>query len=45
MKIEDDIKLTDVQTADAMLLETPKKSPANVAGLSAAVADFKINKK
>ena len=45
LKIEDDIKLIEVETADEMLLETQKNLPANVAVFSAAVADFKINKK
>jgi phosphopantothenoylcysteine decarboxylase/phosphopantothenate--cysteine ligase len=34
-----------VETADEMFLETQKNLPANVAVFSAAVADFKINKK
>ena len=45
LKIEDDIKLIEVETADEMLLETQKNLPTNVAVFSAAVADFKINKK
>ena len=45
LKIADDIKLIEVETADEMLLETQKNLPANVAVFSAAVADFKINKK
>ena len=45
LKIADDIKLIQVETADEMLLETQKNLPANVAVFSAAVADFKINKK
>ncbi len=45
LKIEDDIKLIEVETADKMLLETQKNLPVNVAVFSAAVADFKINKK
>ncbi len=45
LKIEKDIKLIKVETADEMLLETQKNLPANVAVFSAAVADFKINKK
>ena len=40
-----DVKLIEVETADEMLLETQKNLPANVAVFSAAVADFKINKK
>ena len=45
LKIPDDIKLIQVETADEMLFETQKNLPANVAIFSAAVADFKINKK
>ena len=45
LKIDDDIKLIEVETADEMLLETQKNLPVNVAVFSAAVADFKINKK
>ena len=45
LKIDNDIKLIKVETADEMLLETQKNLPANVAVFSAAVADFKINKK
>ena len=45
LKVEDNIKLIEVETADEMLLETQKNLPANVAVFSAAVADFKINKK
>ncbi|MDB3947207.1 bifunctional phosphopantothenoylcysteine decarboxylase/phosphopantothenate--cysteine ligase CoaBC [Candidatus Pelagibacter sp.] len=45
LKVEDNIKLIKVETADEMLLETQKNLPASVAVFSAAVADFKINKK
>ena len=45
LKINNDIKLIRVETADEMLLETQKNLPASVAVFSAAVADFKINKK
>ena len=45
LKIPDDIKLIQVETADEMLFETQKNLPVNVAVFSAAVADFKINKK
>ena len=45
LKINNDIKLIEVETADEMLLETQKNLPADVAVFSAAVADFKINKK
>jgi len=45
LKINNDIKLIEVETTDEMLLETQKNLPADVAVFSAAVADFKINKK
>ena len=45
LKIDSDVKLIEVETADEMLLETQKNLPANVAVFSAAVADFKISKK
>ena len=45
LKINNDIKLIEVETTDEMLLETQKNLPADVAIFSAAVADFKINKK
>ena len=45
LKIDNDVKLIEVETADEMLLETQKNLPANVAVFSAAVADFKISKK
>ena len=45
LKIDNDIKLIEVETADEMLLETQKNLPADVAVFSAAVADFKISKK
>ena len=45
LTIDTDIKLIEVETADEMLLETQKNLPTNVAVFSAAVADFKINKK
>ncbi len=45
LKIDDDVKLIKVETADEMLFETQKNLPVNVAVFSAAVADFKINKK
>ena len=45
LKIDSGVKLIEVETADEMLLETQKNLPANVAVFSAAVADFKINKK
>ena len=45
LKIDNDIKLIEVETADEMLLETQKNLPADVEVFSAAVADFKINKR
>jgi phosphopantothenoylcysteine decarboxylase / phosphopantothenate---cysteine ligase len=45
LSIDEDIKLIKVKTADEMLVATQKNLPANVAVFSAAVADFKIDKK
>ena len=45
MKIEDDIKLVKVETANEMLIATQENLPVDVAIFSAAVADFKINNK
>ena len=45
LEIDNDIKLIKVETADEMLLEVQKNLPVNVAVFSAAVADFKIDKK
>ena len=45
LKVDDDINLIKVETADEMFLETQKNLPADVAIFSAAVADFKIIKK
>ena len=45
LKIDDDINLIKVETADEMLFQTQKNLPASVAVFSAAVADFKITKK
>ncbi len=45
ISIEKDIKLIKVETADQMLVATQKNLPTDVAVFSAAVADFKINKK
>jgi phosphopantothenoylcysteine decarboxylase/phosphopantothenate--cysteine ligase len=45
LKIDDDINLIKVETADEMFFETQKNLPTNVAVFSAAVADFKITKK
>ncbi len=45
LEINNDIKLIKVETADEMLVATQENLPADVAIFSAAVADFKINKK
>jgi phosphopantothenoylcysteine decarboxylase / phosphopantothenate---cysteine ligase len=45
LTISNDIKLIKVETADEMLKETQKNLPSDVAVFSAAVADFKMNKK
>ena len=45
LKIDHDIKLIEVETANEMFMETQKNLPADVAVFSAAVADFKVNKK
>ena len=45
LKIDHDVKLIKVETADEMFMETQKNLPADVAVFSAAVADFKVNKK
>ncbi|MDB4065816.1 bifunctional phosphopantothenoylcysteine decarboxylase/phosphopantothenate--cysteine ligase CoaBC [Candidatus Pelagibacter sp.] len=45
LKIEHDVKLIEVETANEMFMETQKNLPADVAVFSAAVADFKVNKK
>ena len=45
LSIDEDIKLIKVETADQMLVSTQENLPADVAIFSAAVADFKINKK
>ena len=45
LSIDKDIKLIKVETADQMLVATQENLPADVAIFSAAVADFKINKK
>jgi phosphopantothenoylcysteine decarboxylase/phosphopantothenate--cysteine ligase len=45
LKIDHDVKLIEVETADEMFIETQKNLPADVAVFSAAVADFKVNKK
>tara|TARA_B100001173_G_scaffold143533_1_gene124637 strand:- start:1617 stop:2822 length:1206 start_codon:yes stop_codon:yes gene_type:complete len=45
LNISEDIKLIKVETADEMLVATQKNLPTDVAIFSAAVADYKINKK
>ena len=45
LSIDEDIKLIKVETADQMLVATQENLPADVAIFSAAVADFKINKR
>ena len=45
LKIREDIKLIKVETADDMLIATQQNLGVDVAIFSAAVADFKINKK
>ncbi|MDC0353044.1 bifunctional phosphopantothenoylcysteine decarboxylase/phosphopantothenate--cysteine ligase CoaBC [Candidatus Pelagibacter sp.] len=45
LKIDHDVKLIEVETVDEMFMETQKNLPADVAVFSAAVADFKVNKK
>ena len=45
LKIDHDVKLIEVETANEMFIETQKNLPADVAVFSAAVADFKVNKK
>ena len=45
LKIDHDVKFIEVETADEMFMETQKNLPADVAVFSAAVADFKVNKK
>ena len=45
LKIDHDVKIINVETADEMFMETQKNLPADVAVFSAAVADFKVNKK
>ena len=44
LKIEDNINLIKVETADEMFKATQKSLPTDIAIFSAAVADFKINK-
>ena len=45
LEIDNDVKLIKVETADEMLIATQENLPVDVAIFSAAVADFKINKK
>ena len=45
LKVNDDIKLIKVETAQQMFKETQNNLPADVAIFSAAVADFKVIKK
>ncbi len=45
LEITEDINLIKVETADEMLVATQENLPVNVAIFSAAVADFRINKK
>ena len=45
LEITKDINLIKVETADEMLVATQENLPVDVAIFSAAVADFKINKK
>ena len=45
LEIDDDINLIKVETAEEMFLATQKNLPADVAIFSAAVADFKLQKK
>ena len=45
LKIDEDIKLIKVETAEEMFKATQKNLPTDIAVFSAAVADYKINKK
>ena len=45
LSIDEDIRLIKVETADEMLVATQENLPSDVAIFSAAVADYKINKK
>ena len=45
LRVNEDIKLIKVETADEMLVATQENLPTDVAIFSAAVADFKIDKK
>ena len=45
LKIDEDIKLIKVETAEEMFKATQKNLPTDIAVFSAAVSDYKINKK
>ena len=45
LKIDEDIKLIKVETAEEMFKATQKNLPTDIAVFSAAVADYKIDKK
>jgi len=45
LNVDENINLIKVETAEEMFKETQKNLPADIAIFSAAVADFKINKK
>ena len=45
LKIDDEINLINVETAEQMFKETQKNLPVDVAIFSAAVADFKVTEK
>ncbi|MDB4118575.1 bifunctional phosphopantothenoylcysteine decarboxylase/phosphopantothenate--cysteine ligase CoaBC [Candidatus Pelagibacter sp.] len=45
LKVDESVKLIKVETADEMLVATQDNLPTDVAIFSAAVADFKINKR
>ena len=45
LKIDEDINLIKVETAEEMFKATQKNLPTDIAVFSAAVADYKINKK
>ena len=44
LKVDEDINLVKVETAEEMLKATQRNLPADIAVFTAAVADFKINK-
>ena len=45
LKLDDEIKLIKVETAEQMFKETQKNLPVDVAIFSAAVSDFKVSEK